>query len=190
MLAQEARLQRHGTLSDSTFDLELEDLQVTDLDDPTTTVSRRSVPLMNVSFVGMDLVDPSALSSTELLRMASELTGGDSRQLSYAQEELRREVSELQREITARLIKRYALSVTATLLLLLGATMAMWLRESMPLSIYLLAFLPSVLNLILISSGDHMIRDDAEVVGLIVMWSGNVTLLALNLLAYTRLSRN
>jgi lipopolysaccharide export LptBFGC system permease protein LptF len=190
MLAERARLHRHGSLSEGTFDLELEDLQVTDLDDPATAVPRKRVPLMNVSFVDVAPIDPSELSSEELLRMAAEVEDADADRVSAAAEGLRRKINELQREITARLIKRYALSVTATLLLLLGATMAMWLRDSMPLTIYLLAFLPSVLNLILISSGDHVIRDNSIIGGLSVMWSGNIVLTILIILAYARLARN
>jgi lipopolysaccharide export LptBFGC system permease protein LptF len=190
MLAETARLHRHGSLSESMFDLELQDLQVTDLDDPATPVARKRVPLMNVSFVNVEPVDPSELSSEELLRMAAGLEGRDAGRVANTAQGLQRRIDELQREITARLIKRYALSVTATLLLLLGATMAMWLRDSMPLTIYLLAFLPSVLNLILISSGDHVIRDNSTIGGLGVMWSGNIVLTVLIVVAYVRLARN
>ena len=54
--------------------------------------------------------------------------------------------------------RRYALSMTAMLLLLLGATLAMLLRDSPPLVTYTWAFLPSILDILLISGGDHMVR--------------------------------
>jgi lipopolysaccharide export LptBFGC system permease protein LptF len=99
------------------------------------------------------------------------------------------EIAQLQREIRSRLMNRYALSVTAPLLLLLGALLAMWLKGSLPLTIYMLAFLPSVLDLIAISAGEQLMRD-GRTLGPIVMWSGNALMLAIMALAYVRLSRH
>ena len=96
----------------------------------------------------------------------------------------------LQWEISARLLKRYALSATAVLLLVLGAILAMWLRQSQPLIIYLLAFMPSVLDLILISGGEQMMRDGNIATGQIVMWTGNSILLGIILISFQRLARH
>lgn len=96
----------------------------------------------------------------------------------------------LQWEVSARLLKRYALSVTAALLLALGAILAMWLKQSQPLVIYLLAFLPSVLDLILISGGEQMMRDGNITIGKIVMWSGNTILLGIIFVTFKRLARH
>ena len=81
-------------------------------------------------------------------------------------------------------------SPTAMLLLCLGAVLAMYKRDSLPLTIYLWAFLPSVLNIIVISSGEHMIREGNFAGGLVIMWIGNAALLAILGWTYFRLSRH
>ena len=96
----------------------------------------------------------------------------------------------LQWEISARLLKRYALSVTAALLLVLGAILAMWLKNSQPLVIYLLAFMPSIFDLIVISGGEQMMRDGNIVIGQIVMWTGNAMLLGIIFVTFMRLARH
>ena len=99
-------------------------------------------------------------------------------------------VGSLEREISSRLQRRYALSMTAMLLLLLGATLAMWLRHSLPLVIYIWAFVPSIADVLLISSGDHMIRSGVAIPGMMVLWSGNALLLTMLVVVYRRLMRN
>ena len=103
--------------------------------------------------------------------------------------ELTRAIRKLNREITGRLLNRYALSATALLLLALGALLPMWLRNSYPLTTYVLAFLPSVADLILISAGEQLLRD-GRALGHGVMWSGNVMLLAMCVYSYWRVSRH
>ena len=76
------------------------------------------------------------------------------------------------------------------LLVLVGATFAMWLRESQPLTIYLLAFLPAILDLILISGGEQIVRDGEYLLGGSVMWSGNALLALIWVYAFMRLARN
>ncbi len=103
---------------------------------------------------------------------------------------LERRIGAVTREATSRLLRRHALSVTAPLLLLLGAVLAMWRRETLPLTIYFIAFAPSIADLLLISSGDHMIRDGGLVGGAALMWSGNALMLAVILGSYLRMRRN
>lgn len=69
---------------------------------------------------------------------------------------------------------RVAQSVCAPLLLLLGAVLAVHLRRSSPLAIYSIAFVPAIIDILLINSGQHAMRDGDVVWGLIVMWSGNL----------------
>jgi len=104
-------------------------------------------------------------------------------------ENLQRRILEVNRETGSHLAKRYALSATAVLLISLGAMLAILLRESPPLTVYLWAFLPSVLDLVLISGGEMMINDKKSG-GYIVIWSGNGLLLVLCAVAYRRLTRN
>lgn len=73
---------------------------------------------------------------------------------------------------------------------MLGSLLALVMRNTLPLTIYLLAFLPSILDMLLISGGEQTIRDNNLTVGAAVMWSGNALLAALSILAYLRLRRN
>ncbi|MHC4947250.1 MAG: LptF/LptG family permease [Planctomycetota bacterium] len=102
---------------------------------------------------------------------------------------LDRELVDTRADINAQLWYRYALAATSPLLLLLGATLAMWLRQALPLTIYLLAFVPSVIDLILISGGEQMVQN-RQPLGLLFMWSGNAGLLALLMFSYRRLARH
>ena len=76
------------------------------------------------------------------------------------------------------------------MLLLLGGTLAMVLRDSLPLVIYVWAFVPSILDVILISGGGHMVQDGQIALGTAVLWSGNALLAAIIAFAYCRLIRN
>ena len=103
---------------------------------------------------------------------------------------LNQRVDDLLLQINSKIQRRYALSGTAILLLLLGATLAMMLRQALPLVIYACAFVPSILDIIMISGGGHMVRDGNVVSGTIVLWSGNVLLIAIIIGALRRVMRN
>ena len=113
-----------------------------------------------------------------------------SRQLTNRLNYLDSKIAGLERQVISRLNRRYALSVTACLLLVLGAVLAMLMRHALPLSVYMWAFLPALLDLVLISSGSSMIRAGSVAVGLVIMWSGNGLLLCMLLACYARLSRH
>ena len=66
----------------------------------------------------------------------------------------------------------------------------MRMRESVPLTIYLLAFLPSIGDILLISGGEQMMRDTQLALGFSVMWLGNIAMLVVVLITYFRLARN
>lgn len=72
--------------------------------------------------------------------------------------------------------QRMAQAASVPLILLLGATLAIWRRQSLPLTIYLLAFLPAILDLVLTSSGQQWIRFGSPDAGLWLLWSGNALL--------------
>lgn len=132
-------------------------------------------------------VNPSALSSSQMLSRAGVL---DDDRVNRAARDLREELIELDMEISARISQRNALSVTALLLVSLGALLAMIMRGAQPLSVYLLAFLPSIGAILVISGGEQMMRDGQLGAGLAVMWSGNSLLFIIGTLAYWRLARN
>ncbi len=168
--------------------LELADVRWSDADDVETVNVRETVPLEALRLPGFDdravlEMDGAALAARVA---AGEYSGAVTGRLASLDEWVR----DLQLEIRARMTSRFATSLTALLLLLLGATLAMWRRGDTPLTIYLYAFLPSVLGLILVSSGEHLVRDAAVVQGYALMWSGNAVLAGIIGWAFLRLSRN
>ncbi|MCH6550730.1 MAG: LptF/LptG family permease [Planctomycetes bacterium] len=178
-----------GTLAAPAFDLVLSNSEVTDLKAGDAPNRRARLTFPNLALSGLSAEDLSKLPSGQLLdraRTAAERRGPLRRYFLNLGDRL----DALGRNIRGRLLKRYALSTTACLLLVLGAAMGMWLRESLPLVIYLWSFLPSILSIILISGGEQMIRDGQVTGGILVMWSGNAVLLGLFVLAGYRLSRH
>ncbi len=176
------------TLSNPVFDLELSDCEVSDVGSGGSPNQRARLAIPSLVVPETEDRDLTHLSSRELLAMASEV-GADDQPIEKRIDRLETALHRLDLEIAGRLNHRYALCVTAPLLLLLGATLAMLLRGSLPLTVYLWAFLPSLLNLILITSGDQMFRTD-RAGGLIVLWSGNAAVACLLGIAYLRLARH
>lgn len=178
-----------ATLRHPAFELELLRSEVTDLVSGGLVNQRERLMDRNLILSGLGVGDLLELPSHELLDEAhtAEKRGAA---VSSVISHLQRRLVDLQNEIRSRLHMRYAQSTTAVLLLVLGATLAMWLRGSVPLVIYIWAFAPSVLDLIVISGGDKMMRDGAIASGFLVMWSGNLALLLMFGFVFTRLMRN
>jgi lipopolysaccharide export LptBFGC system permease protein LptF len=189
VLARTASLQPSSDYGTSmpTADLVLRDCEVVELG-AQPTVNRTEMELVpGLRVEGLTVPDPSGMPLEELLAAAA-ATEHSSVQgriglLTYRMRELRL-------EIRARLLQRYAMSLTALLLPVLGAALAMWLRDSLPLYVYVWAFAPSILDVLLISGGDHMIRDGQVAGGVVVMWSGNAILMGTLAHALIRLMRN
>ena len=76
------------------------------------------------------------------------------------------------------------------LVLLLGATLAVAMKRAMPLTVYLLAFIPAVTNIFMVSGGQLLMSDGNVVVGSAVMWGGNLLLLSVLFLTWRRIVRN
>ncbi|MHC4219428.1 MAG: LptF/LptG family permease [Planctomycetota bacterium] len=174
------------TLSNPTIDLVIEDCQVTDLRQGAAVNHRAELKIPDLSMPGLTGDDPSALPFEQLLVRAEGAEG----MTQVRATKLDRVVDNLKRGVNSRLARRYALSLTGMLLLLLGATLAMWLRNSLPLVTYIWAFLPSILDILVISGGEQMVNSGVVITGYIVMWSGNVLLVAITLVVLARLMRN
>ncbi len=93
-------------------------------------------------------------------------------------------------ESDSHIVQRFAQSASIALVLLLGATLAVWLRRALPLTVYLLAFLPAIGNILMIAGGQQVMRNGHVVPGALLMWGGNALLLLVLLWAWFRLSRN
>ena len=90
----------------------------------------------------------------------------------------------------SHLCQRAALAWSAPLIILLGASLAAWKRNSLPLTMYLIAFIPGILNIVMIAGGQQVIRADNVVWGVSVSWSGNAILLLCSMYALRQLARN
>ena len=179
---------KDGSLKASTFQLTLKDVEVTDLRVGGVPNQRPQVIAANLIIPGVITADNSNLSSAELITQAQRyIEHSDS--VAHAHSEMHRKVRKLNRDINSQILNRYALSSTAFLLLALGATLAIWLRGSLPLTIYAWSFMPAIFDLILIEAGAQLIRD-GRIVGHLVMWSGNAAILLILFSVYFKLSRN
>jgi lipopolysaccharide export LptBFGC system permease protein LptF len=132
-------------------------------------------------------------TSAELLERLDALAAGggpNAQEGVAAAAELRRRIGKLDRDASSNMQQRLALSASAPLVLLLGTALAAWKRSSMPLTIYLLAFLPALLNIVMIAGGQQVMRGGSEAPGLALMWLGNGLLLALFVHAYRQWARH
>lgn len=152
-------------------------------------IRRAEVAIVDLRPPGDAASELEALPSAELLARAAQPARTD-REVAGAVRQVEFELADLGYETAARLHQRAALATTGLLLVMLGSLLALVMRNTLPLTIYLLAFLPSILDMLLISGGEQTIRDNNLTVGAAVMWSGNALLAALSILAYLRLRRN
>jgi len=107
-----------------------------------------------------------------------------------AGDDLRKAIRATRAEIVARIVQRANQALAAPLMLLLGATLAIRLRGANPLAIYLLAFLPSIACVLLISGGEQMLKEETSVLGVLVATSGNIGIAAAIATAYRQVARN
>lgn len=97
-------------------------------------------------------------------------------------------VERLRREIRAKLHERFAFATASTLMVLTGAVMALRLRDSLPLPVYLWSFCPALFAVITISAGQSMTHARGPA-GLALLWGGVAALGVFTLVQYRRLAR-
>ncbi len=88
----------------------------------------------------------------------------------------------VRRHAGAYLHLRFHAAVLVPIVALLGAVAAVLLRRASPLAVYLVAFLPTLVAVILAAQGKELLRDGDPVAGLLVMWSGPAVMLGVALL--------
>jgi len=133
-------------------------------------------------------------SSEELLAVADALrdtADGDpaAEPIVSQARRLRSEIEETQRVIIGHEQERYALSAATLIMTILGAVMALKLRDSLPLTVYLWSFFPALFALITISSGSNATENNL-VLGVAVIWVGVTALGALTLREFVLLRRH
>jgi len=101
-----------------------------------------------------------------------------------------RAVQDLIWDIDGRIQQRLAQACMGPLLLILGSILAVRMRTSPPLTVYVFAFIPAILDIVLISGGEQALRREPDLWGYVLIWSGNLILGGTCLFAWSRLRRN
>jgi lipopolysaccharide export LptBFGC system permease protein LptF len=78
---------------------------------------------------------------------------------------------DLFREITSKQHERLAAAVACLVMILTGAVMALRLRDSLPLAVYLWSFFPALAAVVTISAGQQLTHEHG-MIGLLVLWGG------------------
>ena len=123
---------------------------------------------------------------SSILEVADETPGAD---VERAAGRLQARMEAMRWQATSRILQRYAMSGSALLMVLLGSVLAIRLRDIPALSVYFWAFLPAVVDVLLIFTGGQMVRDGQMATGFGVMWGGNSLLVVLILFNWLQLRR-
>ncbi|MBL1218839.1 MAG: LptF/LptG family permease [Planctomycetes bacterium] len=189
-------------LDEPILTLELRDLEQVNLTDPSAMpVARDTAELVGLRYlkpIGLleNRTDQGLMNAELRQRSATELVQLI-RQDDYQFAEpmvraIRREIGRLQGVILSRLHERTALSLACLIMMLLGSVLALALRNALPLTVYLLSFIPAVVGILLIASGSDLVKsiDVSDIWGLLVLWSGNAGMAAFVSLIYWKVTRN
>jgi lipopolysaccharide export LptBFGC system permease protein LptF len=158
------------------------------------TAERLPRAVRSLGVVGIN--EPARLDDASLLAWADDAmndvdrTKGIRQSVSKEMDSIARESEKLVWDIDARIHQRFAQAVTAPLLLLLGSILAIQLRHSTPLAVYLVAFLPAIADILLISGGEQTLRRGPSFLGYGLLWSGNLLLIVFCVAAWLRLRRH
>ncbi len=176
--------------------LDAEFSQVTQIALDTTPNRSRLFERQSIPYLRVDAPIVHELQNQparELVKTAQKY--GDDATLRRLDTAIRTEVTRLLRNIVARIHERAAMSVSCLVMMLLGSILAIAMRNALPLTVYFWSFVPAILGLVVISSGADVVNDVSEfryadVVGLIVMWSGNLLMAIMALGFLRRVMRN
>ena len=163
---------------------------------PTVTILASSVKTkrQKASFPRLHATQPIAapirnLPVADLVKLARQF--GDDKIVQPMSQSIQREIQKVWRNILSRIHERTAMSVSCLIMMLLGATLAIRLRTSLPLTVYFWSFIPAIGGLILISTGADIVRmiDASDLLGLLVTWSGNLTMTIFTLIILRQVMR-
>ena len=145
--------------------------------------------------------DPSKMTPEQL----SEWTQQDAMRSAEGVQQARRNMLfrlyELKYMIDAELYTRFATAIATPLLLLLGTLLAVRLHDRLPLVVFFWAFMLAIVSLVMIHTGSSMAErvkiEDVisgsggdRLIGVAVLWAGNLILLLLIGRLYLRVARN
>lgn len=130
----------------------------------------------------------SLLTATSRTLLARAETN-DSPLVLAAADNLRNEIASLRREITSRHHERSALSVACLVMVLVGAIVALRLRDARPLLVYAWSFFPSLIAIITVTGGQGVMHREG-LSGAPLLWGGVIVLAAFAALEFARLRRH
>jgi lipopolysaccharide export LptBFGC system permease protein LptF len=171
------------------IELDLVAMTVTALDGSNMRNERDGHRLVNLTLPSLATRDLAKQPAAAVLDAAHGPAGRNAL-IAGRRERLAWRIERLDWDVAALLLQRYSLSATALLLVMLGAILAIWMRSHQPLTIYLCAFLPSILDLILISGGEQVMSEGALVGGATIMWSGNAIMVVVAVMTYLKLRQH
>jgi lipopolysaccharide export LptBFGC system permease protein LptF len=192
------QLTRSETGQDLSITLEYNDVSAEDIEAGNTAKEEAPTGAVlqsvesGLNLVGGSGVEVMGESSLNLMRAAeSRLASrpGDAAVVGPRLNDLRNRIDDLRREILSKRHERLAMSMGCLVMVVLGAVMALRLRESLPLTIYLWAFFPALGAVLTVSAGQQLTHEHG-IPGLLLMWGGIVGLAGYTMLEFTRLSRH
>ena len=170
--------------------IDLTDAQVYDASLQGHPTERAAMPSLRSQWPTAVLEPIRALTVDQLLEQGTRQDAPPP--VAVAVDRLRDKIRYLFRTVVAQLHERAALAVACLLVLLLSAVLSMKLNASMPLVVYFWSFLPAVVVVIVIHSGQNLAAniDASRAAGLGLLWSGNLVLVVAIGTLYWRLSRH
>lgn len=145
--------------------------------------------------------DPASMTVEQLSDWTQQDAMGKAAGVQAARRNLLFRIYELEYMIDAELYKRFATAIATPLLLLLGTLLAVRLHDRLPLVVFFWAFILAILTLVMIYTGSSMAERVEKIdvltgsggdrlIGVAVLWGGNLILLLLIGRLYLRVARN
>ncbi len=141
--------------------------------------------LVPVDAPAADLADKPC---DELLEIARSQRNPDKR-IKAAADQIDHSATFMVREIRSKQNERIAYSVASVIMVLCGAILAMRMRTTIPLAVYLFSFIPALVCVLSISTGQRMMYQYGTP-GLVLLWTGVAALFVLTVVQYLRLARH
>lgn len=118
-----------------------------------------------------DLIATYNASATGSQGKPLELTDSTAEGVSQSARNLRNRIADLRREVDSKIHERAAYAVACLIMVLTGAVVAMRLKDSLPLPVYLWSFFPALVAVITISAGQSLTHSTGPA-GLPLLWGG------------------
>lgn len=145
--------------------------------------------------------DPAALSADDLNAWTRRDAMRDAPAVQAARLNLSFSIFQLKYMIEAELHTRLATALATPLLLLLGTLLSVRLRDRLPLVVFFWAFILAIVTLVMIHTGSSMAERVAindiingqsgdRLIGMGILWGGNLMLLFIIARLYLRVARN